>query len=86
VFTSAAILGLSDVDALTVSMARGLAASDSPAVAATAIAVGVLTDTAMKLGLAVFLGGPRFRAIAGGTLAVMLAAVGGALLFAAAAH
>jgi uncharacterized membrane protein (DUF4010 family) len=81
VFTSAAVLGLTDVDALTVSMARAVAAADSPAVAATAIAVGVLANTAMKLGLAVFLGAPRFRVITGGALALMLVAIGGALLF-----
>jgi uncharacterized membrane protein (DUF4010 family) len=81
VFTSAAVLGLTDVDALTMSMARGVAASQSEAVAATAIAVGVLANTAMKLGLAIFLGAPRFRTIAGGSLALMLVAAGGALLF-----
>ena len=81
VFTSAAVLGLTDVDALTVSMARGVAATGSPAIAATAIAVGVLANTAMKLGLAIFFGAPRFRAIAGGSLALMLVAIGGALLF-----
>jgi uncharacterized membrane protein (DUF4010 family) len=80
VFTSAAILGLTDVDALTVSMTRGAATTDSPAVAATAIAIGVLTNTAMKLGLAVSLGASRFRVIAGGALAVMLVAAGAALL------
>lgn len=80
VFTSAAVLGLTDVDALTMSMARGVAATASPAIAATAIAVGVLANTVMKLGLAVVFGAPRFRAIAGGSLALMLVAVGGALL------
>jgi hypothetical protein len=49
VFTSAAVLGLTDVDALTRSMATGVARTSSPAVAATAIAVGVLANTAMKL-------------------------------------
>jgi hypothetical protein len=34
----------------------------------------------MKLGLAVFFGGSRFRAIAGGALVLMLVAMGGALL------
>ena len=77
VFTSAAVLGLTDVDALTVSMARGVAATASPAVAAAAIAVGVLSNTAMKLGLAVVLGAPRFRVVAGGALAAMLVAIGG---------
>lgn len=81
VFTSAAVLGLTDVDALTVSMARGVAQAVSPAVAATAIAIGVLANTAMKLALAVFFGGPRFRTIAGGALVLMLVAIGAALLF-----
>ena len=81
VFASAAVLGLTDVDALTVSMARGVATTATPAIAATAIAVGVLANTGMKLGLAVFLGSPRFRAIAGGALALMLVAIGGTLLF-----
>jgi uncharacterized membrane protein (DUF4010 family) len=53
----------------------------SPVVAATAIAVGVLANTGMKLGLALLLGGRRFRAIAGGALALMLLALGTALSF-----
>jgi uncharacterized membrane protein (DUF4010 family) len=81
VYTSAAVLGLTDVDALTVSMSRGVAQTVAPAVAATAIAIGVLANTAMKLGLALVLGGRRFRTIAGGALALMLVAIGGALLF-----
>jgi uncharacterized membrane protein (DUF4010 family) len=81
VFTSAAVLGLTDVDALTLSMAREVAQTVSPAVAATAIALGVMTNTAMKLGLALVFGSPRFKAIAGGTLALMLAALGAALAF-----
>lgn len=81
VFTSAAVLGLTDVDALTLSMARGVAHTMSPTVAATAIAVGVLANTAMKLGLVLFLGGPAFRAVAGGALILMLLLNGAALLF-----
>ena len=82
VFTSAAVLGLTDVDALTVSMAREIAPTVSPAVAATAIAIGVLTNTAMKLGLALFLGSRRFGAIAGGALVLMLVAIGAAIALA----
>jgi uncharacterized membrane protein (DUF4010 family) len=63
-----------------VSMTRGAAGTVPPAVAAVAIAVGVLANTAMKLGLALFFGAPRFRAIAGGALASMLVAIGAALL------
>jgi uncharacterized membrane protein (DUF4010 family) len=72
VLTSAAILGLTDVDALTVSMARGIARTASLETAALAIAVGVLANTALKLGVAVAFGAPRFRMIVGGTLAVMI--------------
>ncbi len=76
VLTSAAILGLTDVDALTVSMARGVAPTVSTNVAATAIAVGVLANTGMKLSLALLLGNATFRLIAGGALVLMLLALG----------
>jgi uncharacterized membrane protein (DUF4010 family) len=79
VFTSAAVLGLTDVDALTLSMAREVAQAISVEVAAAAIAVGVLTNTAMKLTLALLFGSPRFKIVAGGALVLMLAALGGAL-------
>jgi len=81
VLTSAAVLGLTDVDALTISMARDVAQAVSPAVAATAIAIGVLTNTGLKLGVALFLGSRRFKAIAGGALALMLAALGATMAF-----
>jgi uncharacterized membrane protein (DUF4010 family) len=79
VFTSAAVLGLTDVDALTLSMTRDVAQTISPAIAAAAIAVGVLTNTAMKLMLALFLGSGRFRVLAGGALLLMLVALGAIL-------
>jgi uncharacterized membrane protein (DUF4010 family) len=80
IYTSAAVLGLTDVDALTLSMARGVGTSDSLDVAAAAIGVGVLSNTALKAFLAVLFGTPGFRSVAAGTLAVMLAA--GAAVFA----
>ena len=79
VFTSAAVLGLSDVDALTVSMARNVAERTSPAIAATAIAVGILSNTGMKIALALFFGSPAFKVIAGGALTLMFAALAAAL-------
>lgn len=79
IFTSAAILGLTDVDALTLSMTRDVAQTVSPEIAAAAIATGILANTTMKLGLALFFGTPRFRLIAGGALAAMLVALGAAL-------
>jgi uncharacterized membrane protein (DUF4010 family) len=81
VFASAAVLGLTDVDALTVSMTREIARTVSPAIAAAAIAVGVLSNTGMKLGLALVFGSTRFRMIAGGALVLMLAAGAMALIF-----
>jgi uncharacterized membrane protein (DUF4010 family) len=76
VFASAAVLGLTDVDALTMSMAKGVAYSESPEVAATAIAIGVLANTVTKLALASFLGSHRFRTIAGGALLLSFLAAG----------
>jgi uncharacterized membrane protein (DUF4010 family) len=81
VFASAAVLGLTDVDALTLSMTRDVATTLSPAVAAMGIAIGVLTNTAVKLGLALFFGSHRFKLIAGGALVLMFLAVGAALAF-----
>ena len=73
---SAAVLGLTDVDALTATMARSVTRTTSLEVAALAIAVGVLSNTAMKMAMALLLGRSQFRTIAAGTLAVML--LGGA--------
>jgi uncharacterized membrane protein (DUF4010 family) len=74
VYSSAMILGLTDVDALTVSMARDVAYASSVETAAVAIALGVLTNTVLKLAFAVSLGNARFRKIAGSTLFVMILA------------
>jgi uncharacterized membrane protein (DUF4010 family) len=71
VYGSAALLGLTDVDALTVSMSRGAAYAVSLEAAAVAIGIGVLSNTVLKLGLAAVLGSGRFRAITAGVLAMM---------------
>jgi uncharacterized membrane protein (DUF4010 family) len=74
VLTTAAVLGLTDVDALTVSMSRGAAQSGSLPTAAEAIADGVLANTEEKSGIAFVLGAAPFRVVTGGTLAAMIAA------------
>jgi uncharacterized membrane protein (DUF4010 family) len=71
VYTSAAVLGLTDVDALTLSMARDVARAISLETAARAIAVGVLANTVLKAGIAVIFGAAAFRVIAAGALVVM---------------
>jgi uncharacterized membrane protein (DUF4010 family) len=79
--TSAAVLGLTDVDALTISMATVVAETISLHTAAAAIATGVLANTSLKLGVALVFGSGRFRTIAGGTLIAMLLAVAVPLWF-----
>lgn len=73
VLGSAAVLGLTDVDALTATMARSVARTTSLEVAALAIGIGVLSNTAMKMTIALILGRSHFRTIAAGALAAMLA-------------
>ena len=74
ILTTAALLGLTDVDALTMSMARGMSGAAPLELAARAIAVGVAANTALKLALALVFSTGSFRGIAGGTLAAMLCA------------
>lgn len=69
VLTSAFLLGLTDMDALTFSMAR-MGGADG-ALAARAIAVGLLANTALKLGLTLVLGHRDLRRVAGGGLVAL---------------
>ena len=61
VLTSALLLGLTDMDALTVSMTRYAAEAERVRVAAAAIGVGVLANTALKLTLVLVLGSTPYR-------------------------
>lgn len=58
---TAALLGLTDVDALTYSMAKLGREPEMTAVAARALAVGALSNTIVKLGIAIALGRGVFR-------------------------
>ena len=72
-YTTAAFLGVTDVDALTVSMNR-LPDGTTAAVAARVIGVGILTNSISKLVMASVIGRGRFRLLAGaGLLATALA-------------
>ncbi|HEU4525735.1 MAG TPA: DUF4010 domain-containing protein [Gemmatimonadales bacterium] len=80
VLSSAAILGLTDMDALTYSMARLGSEGDAP-LAARAIAVGLVANTGLKLMLVLSLGSPAFRrAAAPGLLALAVAVATGLAL------
>ncbi|HET9941745.1 MAG TPA: DUF4010 domain-containing protein, partial [Terriglobia bacterium] len=72
---SGAILGLTDVDALTISMARGIQTTNWK-IAAEALSLGVLSNTALKAVVALFLGQGRFRVL---TLAGLGAIAAGVL-------
>ncbi len=61
VIASGAVLGLTDMDALTISMARGAGAGVPLDVAARAIAVGLLANTLLKMSVALAVGSTRFR-------------------------
>ncbi len=78
VLTSAVLLGLTDMDALTFSMARPGDAVAGVPLAAKAIAVGMLSNTALKWSLAMALGQPMLRRVAGfGLFALGLASAVG---------
>ncbi len=72
VFVSAALLGLTDMDALTLSMNRLGREPGAVPIAAQAIAIGVSANAVMKLALTLVLGESRFRAHAAAGLAVLL--------------
>jgi len=73
IMLSAAILGLTDMDALTYSMTTlGSSAADVLTVA-QALAVGILANTLLKLALAVAIGRGAFRRTAGPGLATLAA-------------
>ncbi|MFZ5624364.1 MAG: MgtC/SapB family protein, partial [Gemmatimonadota bacterium] len=72
ILPTAALLGLTDLDALTVSMSRVGEDAALTRLAATAIAVGILSNDVLKLGLALVLGSAPFRRIAGPGLGVLL--------------
>ncbi len=73
VVVSAALLGLTDMDALTLSMAR-LDGPDAVALGAVGIAVGLLANTILKLSLSLVLGAVPFRRIAATGLALIAVA------------
>ncbi len=71
VLGSAAVLGLTDMDALTYSMARLGESTGDAALAARAIGIGLVANTLAKLGLAVVVGTTRFRRTAAPALSAL---------------
>jgi uncharacterized membrane protein (DUF4010 family) len=81
VIASAALLGLTDMDALVVSMTSMGTAPGTAQLAAQAIAVGILSNTVFKLGIALGVGGGGFRWRAGAGLAALALATGAGLWY-----
>ena len=81
VLASAALLGLTDMDALTLSMNRLGTTPALVALSARAIAIGVLGNAALKLALVLALGASRYRWLAVGGLLALAASGVAALLF-----
>lgn len=73
VVASGAVLGLTDVDALTLSMARDAAIPVE--VAARALAMGIIANTALKISIAVAAGAPGFRRTVALSLTGMILAI-----------
>jgi uncharacterized membrane protein (DUF4010 family) len=64
ILVSAALLGLTDMDALTLSMARIGKSEAMVALAARAVAIGILSNTVLKLAVTLALGSAAFRRVA----------------------
>ena len=73
------LLGLTDVDALTLAMARSVASGTAIDLACRAILMGVIANSLMKAGIATVVGERRFAWQTAGSLLAM-AAAGAAML------
>ena len=69
VLISGAVMGLTDVDALTFSMTRAVSDGVATSTAAAGLAIGIVANTALKLIVALTLGSVEFKRAAGLRLA-----------------
>ncbi len=82
VLVVAAVSGLADVDALTLSLSRMAAHGLSPAIAVAGIAIAVAVNTVVKAGFAAVVGTPRTGIIVGAASLAAIVAGGIAWVFA----
>ncbi|MEQ1759374.1 MAG: MgtC/SapB family protein [Vicinamibacterales bacterium] len=78
---TSALVGLTDLDALTLSLARSTASSVDLAPVTLALVTGIISNTFLKLGVALAIGRGAFRTMTALILAVMAALVGVAVWF-----
>lgn len=79
-YASAGVLGLTDVDALTISMAERVSTGTAVDVATAALVLGILANTVVKTMIALVVGRGRFRTFATLGLAAMAASLGAWLI------
>jgi uncharacterized membrane protein (DUF4010 family) len=75
------ILGLTDMDALVISMAKAAGAADQIYTAALATVSGILANNVLKLGVAIAFGRSRFRCVAAFGLALLTLATALGIVF-----
>ena len=77
---AAALAGLTDVDAITLSMAE-YAKANPPTVAAIAVVIAAISNTVVKCGMVTTLGGPALRRpLLLTTAGIIVAGIGGVAL------
>lgn len=81
VYAVAALAGLTDVDAITLSMSQFAREGNNVTIAAAAIAIAAISNTLVKCGFVVFLGSAAMRRRVIGSTAVLLLAGLGSLVF-----
>jgi uncharacterized membrane protein (DUF4010 family) len=82
-YLAGALAGLTDVDAISLSMANLATASpDSVKLAAFTIVIAVISNTLVKTGVAAFMGAPTLRRAVVGVTLVLCAAAGVGIFFA----
>jgi uncharacterized membrane protein (DUF4010 family) len=79
-YASAGVLGLTDVDALTISMAERTSTGTTVEVAAAALVLGILANTVVKTTIALVVGRGGYRTFATLGLAAMAVSLGAWLL------
>jgi len=77
---TSAFVGLTDLDALTLSLARTAASPADIRPASVALVAGILSNTLLKLGVAAIAGRGTFRAVAAGALGAMAAVIAATLM------
>jgi uncharacterized membrane protein (DUF4010 family) len=78
-YASASVLGLADIDALTVSMADLTTTGTAASVTAMAICIGIIANTCVKLGIALVVGRGHYRVLTVAGLAAIGVSLAGAL-------